>query len=327
MATKFYLPSSGAADVTAQAYSASWYSTALASKLKAVTSKISSSMTNKSISDSDSTDRHFCVGMWVSDPIAAQTIAAQTIGLVMRANEDLVASNMFVHWTIRILDSAGNYRATIPVAFRTDGSEVSPVGAGGEAYSRYDSDTSTSVACSDGDRIVIEAGLGGNPTSSDNHNSIAVIGDNSATDLTTTDEVYSADNPWVNFANTITFLAVPTVTTQSCSDVLDVSATGNGTISVTNGNATRRGFCYMTGTSGNPTTANSVVYDDGDFGAGAYTKAITGLSPSTGYRVRAYVTNAAGTNYGATVQLTTTATPEGQKRMGGVEFSINKGRW
>lgn len=63
----------------------------------------------------------------------------------------------------------------------------------------------------------------------------------------------------------------------------------------------------MTGTSGDPTVANSVVYDDGTFGIGAYTKEITGLSPSTNYRVRAYALNSIGNGYGTTVQLTTSA--------------------
>jgi hypothetical protein len=36
-----------------------------------------------------------------------------------------------------------------------------------------------------------------------------------------------------------------------------------------------------------------VAYDDGSFGTGAFTKSITGLSPNTSYRVRAYAVNSA----------------------------------
>jgi|GEM_PF-6896816 len=104
----------------------------------------------------------------------------------------------------------------------------------------------------------------------------------------------------------------PTVTTQDCTSIGSTGATGNGNITATGGaDCTRRGFCYMTGTSGDPTTANSVAYDDGTFGTGAYTKAITGLSASTGYRVRAYAVNTEGTSYGTTVQLTTAAPAAG----------------
>lgn len=108
----------------------------------------------------------------------------------------------------------------------------------------------------------------------------------------------------------------PTVTTQDCTSVGSTGATGNGNITATGGaDCTRRGFCYMAGTSGDPTTANSVAYDDGTFSTGAFTKAITGLSASTGYRVRAYAVNSAGTSYGTTVQLTTSATAGGMIMM------------
>lgn len=107
-----------------------------------------------------------------------------------------------------------------------------------------------------------------------------------------------------------TGISAPTVTTQDETDVTTISLTGNGKITDTGGSGsdvTRRGFCYMEGSSGDPTTANSTAYDDGTFGTGAYTKSITGLSPSTSYRVRAYAVNAAGTAYGTTVDATTDA--------------------
>jgi len=101
----------------------------------------------------------------------------------------------------------------------------------------------------------------------------------------------------------------PTVTTQACTDVSYNTATGNGNITATGGaNCTTRGFCYMAGTSGDPTTANSTVFDTGSFDTGAYTKAITGLTAETNYRVRAYAINSVGTGYGTTVQITTDIT-------------------
>jgi len=98
----------------------------------------------------------------------------------------------------------------------------------------------------------------------------------------------------------------PTVTTQAVSDIAYSSGTGNGNIiSIGGETVTRRGFCYMVGVAGDPTTANSVAYDDGSFGTGAYTKAITGLTPEESYRVRAYAINPVGTSYGSTVQMLT----------------------
>jgi len=119
---------------------------------------------------------------------------------------------------------------------------------------------------------------------------------------------YAINSAGTGYGTTVqlTTIGVPTVTTQACTSVAVTSATGNGNITNTGGsNATRRGFCYKVGTTGDPTTADSTVYDDGSFGTGAYTKSIPGLSAGTNYRVRAYAVNMAGTAYGATVQLTT----------------------
>ena len=99
-------------------------------------------------------------------------------------------------------------------------------------------------------------------------------------------------------------------TTQAATGVTEITCTGNGNITDTGGSGsdvTRRGFCYKVGTSGDPTTADLVAYDDGTFGTGAYTKAITGLNPGTAYRVRAYCVNVYGTFYGDTVQVATLA--------------------
>ena len=107
-------------------------------------------------------------------------------------------------------------------------------------------------------------------------------------------------------ANFTTSAIAPALTTSAVSAIYSNKATANGNITdVYGANATRRGFCYMVGTTGDPTTSNSVVYDDGDFGTGTFSKVITGLTASTNYRVRPYAVNSAGTGYGTTVQLTT----------------------
>lgn len=113
--------------------------------------------------------------------------------------------------------------------------------------------------------------------------------------------------------------SAPTVTTQSGDQITANSFRGNGNITDTGGaSVSRRGFCYLKGSSGTPTTANSVAYDDGSFGTGAYTKTITGLTEDTTYRVRAYAVNSAGTSYGTTVNVTTIAGPANVKTYKGL---------
>ncbi len=102
------------------------------------------------------------------------------------------------------------------------------------------------------------------------------------------------------------FGVAPTVTTQAASSVGDTSFTGNGNITSTGSPyVSRRGFCYKEGTTGDPTTSDSVAYNDGSFGSGAFNKSVTGLTAETDYRVRAYAVNSYGTSYGSTVDVET----------------------
>jgi hypothetical protein len=104
----------------------------------------------------------------------------------------------------------------------------------------------------------------------------------------------------VNFT---TDKAAPTVTTQDPTDILTTSVTGNGNITALGGeNSTVRGFEY-----GLTKTDTWEVHDDGDFGAGAFTKGLTGLDANTQYWIRAYATNSIGTSDGEWVQFQTAA--------------------
>lgn len=94
-----------------------------------------------------------------------------------------------------------------------------------------------------------------------------------------------------------------TVTTQAVTDITGTTATGNGNITATSGESvTQHGVCWNTG--GTPTTADSKT-EEGAGSTGAFTSSITGLTKETKYYVRAYVTTAVGTSYGAEVEFTT----------------------
>jgi hypothetical protein len=97
-----------------------------------------------------------------------------------------------------------------------------------------------------------------------------------------------------------TAIVAPTVTTQDVTDIAPTTATGNGNITATGGeNCTKRGICWNT--TGSPTVADSKTEESGSFGTGAFTEAMTGLSPGTLYYVKAYAYNSAGYGYGAQV--------------------------
>lgn len=99
---------------------------------------------------------------------------------------------------------------------------------------------------------------------------------------------------------------IPEGTTQAETDVKANSITGNGTITDDGGGpVTVRGFCYMEGTEGDPTTADVAVYETGSFGTGAYSILVGAMQGAKYYRVRAFFKTAAGTGYGNTIQILT----------------------
>lgn len=90
-------------------------------------------------------------------------------------------------------------------------------------------------------------------------------------------------------------VTLPVLTTAAVTDVTSTGASGGGNVtSAGGGSVTARGICW--GLSPNPTLSNS--FTSAGTGVGSFSAAITGLTPSTNYYVRAYATNAAGTAYG-----------------------------
>lgn len=92
----------------------------------------------------------------------------------------------------------------------------------------------------------------------------------------------------------------PTVATLSATAITATTATGNGIIADLGepASVTEHGHCWAT--SIDPTTADSKT-TNGAGSLGAFISSITGLVDDQVYFVRAYATNATGTDYGANV--------------------------
>lgn len=96
--------------------------------------------------------------------------------------------------------------------------------------------------------------------------------------------------------------ALPMVTTNPATDVLQTGATSGGNVIATGySDITTRGICWST--NQNPTVADSKTTEAA--GIGTYTSTLTGLLTNTTYYLRAYATNAAGTAYGNQVTFKT----------------------
>ena len=100
---------------------------------------------------------------------------------------------------------------------------------------------------------------------------------------------------------------LPTVTTNSVSDVTDTTALCVGAV-VDNGNAdiTAKGFCWST--EQNPTLEDNTIaaiVTREDAADDFFTATLLGLTAATEYYVRAYATNSEGTTYGEEKIFTT----------------------
>ena len=121
---------------------------------------------------------------------------------------------------------------------------------------------------------------------------------------------YATNSVGTSYGSQVSFntiecpVTVPTVTTNSISDITTTSAQGGGNVISDGGSPLiAKGICWSTSTE--PTTGNNITNDGA--GTGSYTSALVGLSCGTTYYIRAYATNSEGTSYGNEVNFTTAA--------------------
>lgn len=160
-------------------------------------------------------------------------------------------------------------------------------------------------------------GLNQNPTTSDNKTNDGSGGAVFTTTISglTPNTTYYARAYAVNLVGTAygsqisfkTSAALPSITTNSTSNILNNTATVNSTVQSDNGSpVTARGIVWSTSSS--PTILLTTKTKDSS-GVGSFVSTMTGLSPLTLYYVRAYATNAIGTSYGAELQVRTIGNP------------------
>ncbi len=112
----------------------------------------------------------------------------------------------------------------------------------------------------------------------------------------------------INFT-TLKEISVPVLSTLGITDITEVSATSGGDVTGDGGAAiTGKGICWSK--SHMPTLENDHTTDAA--GIGEFVSHITDLTLRTGYFVRAYATNVAGTAYGNERSFTTTDSITGQ---------------
>ena len=202
MATRFYFPTSGAQDVTV-AIDALWHQSSQAIKFKAVTSKISSSFSTISDTETSATIPYeFLLGQWVSGQFEAFEFlsgGSQTVKCVVRFMESDGKGNLLGWQSLRVVSADG---ATVRGAL-TDG-QISGEADYKALENRFLSgNIDTSVSMQDGDRLVFEIGCYASNSSTDPFTMSAEFGDNSGTDLAENDTSQSQFCPWYEISPTL----------------------------------------------------------------------------------------------------------------------------
>lgn len=179
--------------------------------------------------DGDSLVFHFVT----DEQLAAQTISAQSLKWQFQMQESNANNNLFMAIKVYLVSADGSTIGDTILAIRRDGNELPTAFA-----NRGDSATSASANANAGDRIVVEIGFGGTPTATtgvQGHNGNVRIGeDASSGDLPENDtETAATFRPWLEFANSLTFLPVSASTNKplplggSAAATVRVSATSS----------------------------------------------------------------------------------------------------
>lgn len=216
MATRLYLPSSGAAGA-APAFGA-WDETDGAVRLRCVTARKGTTQASKSASKANTAGTRQLLLQYVSDPIAAQTIPAGIAKGVLRVRESGTLDNIDrVSCRIAVVSGDGS-------AVR---GEILPLGDYGpknewstSAQARLVANgvATQGVVAQSGDRIVIEIGFK-NTESGYSITGIGYFGDGAASDLPENETATTADNPWVELSADIDFSTSGTAAADGGVDV------------------------------------------------------------------------------------------------------------
>lgn len=142
----------------------------------------------------------------ISDPLAAQTISGNISGVCCCRENTSINTNAFTQLGAFVVDGSGNRVATLKGQQTTGGTEFNNPSANNRVFPRGGAAAVTSYACAAGDRIVLEVGVRLETTRTGDTVTL-YIGDAGGSDLPLGDGTSNnlTINPWIEFANTLSF--------------------------------------------------------------------------------------------------------------------------
>lgn len=291
MSTRFYLPASGSQPV-APAFASAWTITGTAARCPLVQAATLTAASSHSVTETATGVQHILHAQYVSEPLAAQTITGN-FSLCIKSNRAGANSNARTQVVVRVVDAAGTtVRGTLVAAATTYGSAT---------YStllRVNSAVAiamSGLAILDGDRLVVEVGDYNPDTSATSATTTNEIGDPLASDLVFA-QGSTSGRPWVEFSNTLTFLATPGVPTSQSGTAGATDATLTWSAPATGG--APAGY-HVRINGGSPIdVGNTLSYN------------FTGLTPGgTSYTLEVRAYNATGNSAYVSASVTTLTVP------------------
>lgn len=200
MSTRIYLPSSGLAPIS-PAFGA-WATTTSADRVAAVLTRVFSPMISK-VSGTPAINTTALDRQYVFGPIAAQTINGNIKGQV-RCLRTAIGTAPVTAMSIRVVKPDGTDRGILLAI--TAG--ITAINTSLRNINFLTSTALSSVIAVSGDYLVIEYGVSCGATA---RSITCSFGDDSSTDLPEDNTTTTANNPWIEFSQTI-LLPVSTVT-------------------------------------------------------------------------------------------------------------------
>ena len=213
-ATRFYLPSTGAAAVS-PAFTLSgfsWTDTTQADRIAAVTTKINSAITDKICNGTGGVGIDQLFRQYVSAPIQAQTISGTVKGQI-RALQEVTSNDARAQIVIYVVSNDGSALRGVLYGGDTGAlsSEFVTTGRANRKFPRGGAQAVSSVVCSANDRIVME--IGARRSGSSATQVYLVFGD-TGTDLPE-DETTTSGCAWIEFSADILNPSVSATATVS----------------------------------------------------------------------------------------------------------------
>ena len=214
MATRFYLPSVGPAPVTPPALPSGWVDQSPAHyNAPAPIAKSNTALTDISVTDSTNVMTNVAIGCYVSELLAAQSIAGTVSAVVMAFASVSSADDSLNVGVYLIAGDGSSVKSTLYAGHAEGLQSVDAVGVLGQEFDSVRFETRiipatalTTQSAAAGDRLMILAGYRTHDVSATARASSLRVGDPSATaDQALTADLITNLVPWVELSATLTF--------------------------------------------------------------------------------------------------------------------------